>query len=153
MKSTILLPVALLSATCAYGQNRPENRISIAGPNTGILLKITSSMSSTSSKPGDAVTAEVIDPVVLRGAEIDGTISRADHDILNFAFNKLRFGGTTYNIQSKLLSVTSSKGNEGQDDLGQRIRIEGAAGTGLIAYGINTALNEGAELRLVVWEK
>jgi hypothetical protein len=37
--------------------------------------------------------------------------------------------------------------------LGQRVRIEGAAGTGIIAYGVTTALDEGAELRLTIWEK
>jgi len=44
----------------------------------------------------------------------------------------------------------SSKGNAGQDDLGQRIRI---AGGGLIAYGITIAVDEGAEIRFVAWEK
>jgi hypothetical protein len=48
------------------------------------------------------------------------------------------------------VSVTSSKGNEGRDDLDQRIRIEGA---GLIAFGIDSALDEGAEVRISAWKK
>jgi hypothetical protein len=151
MMRSILVLFALACPAPAYCRSTSNDLI--AGPNTGILLKMTSSMSATSSKPGDAVTGEVIDPVALRGAHMDGTISRADHSMLDFTFNRLRFGGKTYVVRSKLMSVTSSNGNEGQDDLGQRIRVEGAAGTGLIAYGTTTALDEGTELRLTIWQE
>jgi hypothetical protein len=51
---------------------------------------------------------------------------------------------------SELTSVVSSTGMMGPDDFDQRIRIEGG---NIIAYGTTTALNEGAEVRFVGWEK
>ena len=125
----------------------------LAGPNTGILAKLMTPLSPASSRPGDKVVARLIDPVALLGAELEGTVDRADHSVLNISFHTLRLGGRIYPIEAKLMSITSSHGNEGQDDLGQRVRIEGAGGTGIIAYGTTTALDEGAELRLTVWEK
>ena len=56
----------------------------------------------------------------------------------------------TWPVQSRIVSVTSSKGNEGRDDLDQRIRIEGV---GIIAFGQTTALDEGAEVRMTLWRK
>jgi hypothetical protein len=115
-----------------------------------MLVKMTTSISTTSSKPGDVVTGEVIDPRQLRGAVVEGTVDRADHAILSFSFNTVRVGGNAYPIQSKLVSITSSKGNEGRDDLDQRVRIEGV---GIIAFGTKTALDEGAEVRVTAWKK
>jgi hypothetical protein len=43
----------------------------------------------------------------------------------------------------------SSKGNAGQDDLGQRFRMDGG---GIIAYGTASAIDEGAEIRFTAWE-
>jgi hypothetical protein len=150
MKSTILIPLALLCASSAVAQEGPEERVSIPESNSSFLVKMTSSMSSRTSKPGDVITGEVIDPRQLREGTVEGTVDRADHDILSFSFQTVRFGGKSYPIQSRLVSVTSSKGNEGQDDLGQRIRIEGA---GIIAFGVDTALDEGAEVRVTAWKR
>lgn len=150
MKPAILVLAALLFSTRAFAQRAADPGAEIADSNSSFLVKMTSSMSTTGSKPGDVVTGEVIDPVPLRGAHVEGTVDRADHDILSFSFHTLAFRGKSYPIQSKLVSITSSKGNEGRDDLDQRIRMEGA---GLIAYGTTTALDEGAEVRVSAWKK
>jgi len=154
MKKKIILVsvVAALGASYAFAQAgpQPDPGTVIATSNSSMLVKMTSSMSTTRSKPGDVVTGEVIDPRELRGAVVEGKIERADHDILNFSFDTVRAEGKTYPIQSRLVSITSSKGNEGRDDLDQRIRIEGA---GIIAYGVNSALDEGAEVRVTAWKK
>jgi hypothetical protein len=89
------------------------------------------------------------DPRELRGARVERTVDRADHDILSFSFHTIWIGDKSYPIQSRLVSVTSSHGNEGRDDLDQRVRIEGA---GIIAYGVSTALDEGAEVRITAWK-
>jgi hypothetical protein len=143
----------LLCSTAGLAQPSPGERVSISGPNTGILAKLSGTIGASSSKPGDLVKGEVVDPVALRGAEIEGRVGRADHDIIEFSFHTLRLGRQSWAIQSKLMSVTSARGTEGQDDLGQRVRIEGAAGAGIIAYGETTRLDDGAELRLTIWEK
>jgi hypothetical protein len=153
MKLKIALSVAAsLCGSYALAQSdpRPEPGSVIATSNSSMLVKMTTSMSTTTSKPGDPIAGEVIDPRELRGARVQGKVERADHDILAFSFDKVIADGKTFPIQSKLVSVTSSKGNEGRDDLDQRIRIEGA---GLIAFGIDSALDEGTEVRISAWKK
>lgn len=150
MKTLILLPLALLGAASALAQEGPSEKIVIADANSSMLVKMTTSMSTTTSKVGDRVAGVLIDPRQLRGAQIEGAVERSDHNILSFAFDTIRIEGKTYPIQSRLVSVTSSKGNEGRDDLDQRIRIEGV---GIIAFGVNSALDEGAEVRITAWKK
>lgn len=152
MQKIVLFLAALLAPTCAWAQPRqvqtPES--AIVDGNSSMLVKITSSMSTTSSKVGDPVTGMLIDPRALRGAYIEGKITRADNSILNFEFHTIRIDGKTFPIQSRIVSVTSSKGNEGRDDLDNRIRIEGV---GSIAFGTASAIDEGAEVRITAWKR
>lgn len=150
MKSIFLVPIALLCATPAFGQEGQNDPSYIAASNSSMLVKMNTSISTTASKVGDPITGEIIDPRQLRGAVVEGTVDRADHAILAFSFHTVRVNGKAYPIQSKLVSITSSKGNEGRDDLDQRVRIEGV---GIIAFGTKTALDEGAEVRVTAWKK
>lgn len=125
-----------------------ESGIDLSGPNANFLVKLTSSIDAESSEPGDPVTGVLIDP--LRGGTVEGTVERADRSFITFSFDTLHYEGESYPIESVVTSVVNSKGTLGQDDLGQRIRI---AGGGVIAYGTTTAIYEGAEIRLVGWEK
>ena len=150
MKKLIPVLAALLCASSAAGQYRAREAYVPAAENSSFLIKMTVSISTTASKVGDPVTGEVIDPVPARGGIVEGTVERADHAILGFAFHTLKVDGKTYPVQSRIVSLTSSAGNEGQDDLGNRVRIEGA---GIIAYGTATAVDEGAEVRLTIWKK
>ncbi len=149
-KAMFVLAVAFCATSAVAQENAKDGAAALANANSSMLVKMTSSMSAATSKVGDPVTGELIDPRELRGARVEGTVDRADHDILSFSFSTIRIGDKSYPIQSKLVSITSSRGNEGQDDLGQRIRIEGA---GIIAYGISTALDEGAEVRITAWKR
>ena len=150
MKAIILTLFVLLYASCAFARGGPGDAPAIAASNSGVLVKMTSGMSSTASKPGDPATGEIIDPVWLRGARLDGKVERADHSILKFSFQTLVVDGKSHPVQTQLTSIVNSKGDEGQDDLGQRIRIEGG---GIIAYGTATTLDEGAEVHLSLWKK
>ncbi|HEU4961557.1 MAG TPA: hypothetical protein VFT56_14270 [Sphingomonas sp.] len=149
MKTIILTLIALLYASCALALGGPGDASPVAASNSGVLVKMTSGMSSTASKPGDVLTGEIIDPVSLRGARLQGTVDRADHSILKFSFQTLSVDGKSYPVQSQLTSIVNSKGDEGKDDLDQRIRIDG----GIIAYGTATALDEGAEVHMSIWKK
>lgn len=154
--------IAVLCAACQSDRNAEEARgnagkaasenagIDLTGPNSNFLVKLTSSMNAEASEPGDPVTGVVIAPVPLRGGRVEGTIDRADRSFLEFSFHTVHFEGKTLPIESEVTSVVSSKGNLGQDDLGQRIRV---AGGEVIAYGTTTAIEEGAEVRFVGWEK
>lgn len=154
---TLPVLVAVLCAACQPEQTGAEgpaaavsreSGIDLSGPNSNFLVKLTSSIDAESSEPGDPVTGVLIDP--LRGSRVEGTVERADRSFITFSFHTLHFEGESYPIESVVTSVVSSKGNLGQDDLGQRIRV---AGGGITAYGTTTALDEGAEIRLVGWER
>jgi hypothetical protein len=150
MKTIILPIIAVLCAVPASAQSGSGSASPIAATNSDALLKMTSGMSTTSSKPGDPVTGEFIDPVSLRGATIKGRIDRADHSILQFSIQSVTIDGKTYPVQSKLISIVNSKGVEGKDDMDQRIRIDGG---GIIAYGTASSLDEGAEVNMSIWKR
>lgn len=135
-----------LGADAAFDNNSP-----VAPRSSFVWVKLTSSMSSTSNKPGDPVTAIVMGPGEgLSGATIEGTVDRAQGSSLSFSFHVLKLGnGKTYPIQSRLISIVNSKGIAGQDDLGQRVDEN----VNITAYGIATALNEGSEVHLSVWKQ
>ena len=150
MKPSILILMILICASSTLAQPRQREKFVPAEANSSFLVKMSSSISTTGSKVGDTISGEVIDPVNARGGKVEGRIERADHPILGFTFHTLRLNGQTWPVQSRIVSVTSSKGNEGRDDLDQRIRIEGV---GIIAFGQTTALDEGAEVRMTLWRK
>jgi hypothetical protein len=151
MKPILFALVALFGSSFTLGADAPQGGIPIAAQDSFVWAKLTSSMSSTSSKPGDPVTAVVMGPAqALEGATMEGTVDRADQCTLAFSFHTLELDGKTYPIQSRIISIVNSKGVEGQDDLGQRIRMGSAD---ITAYGITTALHEGAELHLSVWKR
>jgi hypothetical protein len=160
---TLSILIAVLCAACQPDRDGAEAArsdsgnaaiqragIDLSGPNSNFLVKLTSSMSAESSEPGDPVTGVVIAPVPLRGGTVEGTIDRADRSFLDFTFHTVHFEGKSLPIESEVTSVVSSKGNLGQDDLGQRIRV---AGGEVIAFGTTTAIDEGAEVRFVGWAK
>ena len=150
MRHKILILGTMLAASCAVADARPADDPVVADTNSTMLVKMTTSLSSSSSKPGDVVSGVLIDPSALRGDRVEGTVIRADHAILNFAFDTVHHNGKSYPMQSRLVSITSSKGNEGRDDLDQRLRIEGV---GIITYGVTTAIDEGAEVRITAFRK
>ena len=150
MKPSILILMILICASSTLAQPRQREKFVPAEANSSFLVKMSSSISTTGSKVGDTISGEVIDPVNARAGKVEGRIERADHAILGFTFHTLRLNGQTWPVQSRIVSVTSSKGNEGRDDLDQRIRIEGV---GIIAFGQTTALDEGAEVRMTLWRK
>lgn len=148
MKTLILLCVLSLGLLGRAVGATPAP-IVLTGRNSSFLVKMTSTMSAATSKPGDRITAVIINPVPLRGGRVEGVVDRADHAILHFRFTALQFAGQTVTFDSELVGVVSSKGNAGQDDLGQRVRLDGG---GIIAYGRTTAIEEGAEIRFVAWQ-
>jgi len=149
MKTIILTSIAMLCATPAIAQSGSAAS-PIAASNSDTLIKMTSGMSTTTSKPGDPVTGEIIDPPSFRGATLKGQIDRADHSILQFSIQSITVGGKTYPVHSRLISIVNSKGIEGRDDMDQRIRIDGG---GIIAYGTASSLDEGAEVNMSIWLK
>lgn len=150
MKTIILTAVAILWTASALAQAGAADANPVAATDSHVLIKVTSGMNTTSSKPGDPFTGEIINPVALRGATLNGRIDRADHSIMHFSILSLTVSGKTFPVQSRLISIVNSKGDEGKDDLDQRIRIEGG---GIIAYGTASSLDEGSEINMSLWQK
>lgn len=152
MKTIFIVLGALLLANGAQAQTRrnAETGPILATSNSTMLVKMTTDMGSQTSKVGDVISGVLIDPVYERGDRVEGHILRADHAILNFTFDTLIHDGKRYEMQSRVISITSSHGNDGMDDLDQRLRIEGA---GIITYGTRTEIHEGAEVRITAWKK
>lgn len=138
------------AATDGQGDAGRESGIDLSGPNANFLVKLTSSIDTEANEPGDPVTGVVIGPEPLRGGRVEGNVERADRSFIGFSFHTLHFEGESVPLESEVTSVVSSKGNLGQDDLGQRIRV---AGGEIIAHGTTTAIEEGAEVRFVGWEE
>ncbi len=152
MKTNLLLvAVAVLCVACLSSRDKPRE-IALDGPNCHFWAKLTSSMSTETSKPGDPVTAVVMVHHTMQGGRLKGEVEMAEKPVLRFSFQTLTSEGKTYRIRDYLMSITNSKGWMGRDDLGQRIRVDGDGG-GFIAYGDTTALNEGAEIKFAAWEE
>ncbi len=151
MKPIIFALVAAFWSSCAFGADAPQSSGPVAAQSSFVWAKLTSTMSSTSSKRGDPVAALVMGPGdALLGATLEGTVDKAERATLVFSFHRLKlFNGKTYAVQSRLISIVNSKGIAGQDDLGQRV----GENAGITAYGITTALNEGSEVFLSVWKQ
>lgn len=152
MKSIILPLIALAYAPSAFAADTANAGSAIAPQDSFVQVKLTTSMSVGSSKPGEPVTAVVMGPSpVLLGARVEGTVDLAEKNAIAFSFHTLIPYGQAkaYRIHSRTLAYVNSKGVAGQDELGQRIRIEG---NNIVAYGTTTALNDGAEVRLSIWK-
>jgi hypothetical protein len=150
MKPIIFALVALFWSSSAFAADAPQVSNPIAPKSSFVWVKLTSSMSTTSSKPGDPVTAFVMGPGEgLEGATIEGTVDLAYKCTLTFTFHTLKLNGKAYPIQSRLIAIENSKGIAGQDDLGQRVGVT----VSITAYGLTTALNEGSEVQLSIWQK
>ncbi len=115
MKPIIIALVASFWSSCSFGADAPQGSNPVAAQSSFVWAKLTSSMSTNSSKPGDPVTAFVMGPGEgLEGATIEGTIDRAERCNLAFSFHTLTLNGKTYPIQSRLISIENSKGIAGQ---------------------------------------
>lgn len=126
-------------------------RPALAGDKLGkdktFVVNLTSPISTKDSKPGDTFTAQVIEPAEFQGSVIEGHVRKVEpaqnaespKSHINFAFETLTEGDTTYKIQADLKDVVNSKGLAKVDEEGQVIgqgngakrALFGAGGAGL----------------------
>lgn len=143
MKNGFALGGAILwAASLLWSQSVPRGAT--------FLVKLSESLDTRTSRPGDKVGAVVIAPVCLRGGRLEGAVDEAQGPRLRFSFHLLRFSSRTATLRTQIISVVNSKGEVSRDDLGQTVRVE--AGT-VVAEGPATALHEGAEIRLIGEER
>lgn len=97
--------------------------------NQTFVINLTSPISTKDSKPGDAITAVVLEPAEFQNAVVEGHVRKvepaqnmeAPKSRIAFGFETLTVGDTTYKIQADLQEVVNSKGAAKVDEEGQVI--------------------------------
>jgi outer membrane lipoprotein SlyB len=133
MKVSRMHWVALMSAIVAIVQPAFAGEKPIKNQN--FVVNLTSPISTKDSKAGDTFTAQVLEPAEFQGSVIEGHVRKvepaqngeAPKAHINFAFETLTVGDTTYKIQADLQEVVNSKGIAKVDEEGQVI-AKGNAG-------------------------
>lgn len=113
------------------------------GKNKTFVVNLTSPISTKDSKPGDTFTAVVIEPAEFQGSVVEGHVRKvepaqngeAPKSHINFAFETLTVGDTTYKIQADLKDVVNSKGVAKVDEEGQVIGRGNAGKRALMGMG------------------
>lgn len=126
---------ALLTTSPAFGGEKIKH--------AGLVVNLTSPISTKDSKPGDTFTAVVLQPAEHAGAVIEGHIRKvepaknmeAPKSRILFGFETLTEGGTTYKIQAELQDVANSKGMAKVDEEGQVISKGNAGKRALAGLG------------------
>lgn len=114
--------------------NAQENPVTI--PNdTEIRIKMTSAVSTRTSKAGDTIAGVVVSPDQFKGATVEGEIKEAKssgkinkQSTLNFGFKSLVVGGKALPIEAQVKSMVNSKGKENVDEEGRIIEKKGNTG-------------------------
>ena len=118
--------------------------------NQTFVVNLTSPISTKDSKAGDTFTAQVLEPAEFQGSIVEGHVRKvepaqngeAPKSHINFAFETLTVGDTTYKVQADLQDVVNSKGVAKVDEEGQVIAkgnagkraMAGIGGAGLGAF-------------------
>jgi hypothetical protein len=111
--------------------------------NQTFVVNLTSPISTKDSKPGDTFTARVIQPSDFDGAVVEGHIRKvepaqnmeAPKAHIDFAFETLTVGDTTYKIQADLQDVVNSKGMAKVDEEGQVVSKGNGAKRAMMGLG------------------
>src|SRR5712692_9471558 len=106
-------------------------------------VKLLSPINTQTSRKGDKITAQVLDPAPFKGDILEGRIDEAKSggkingkSVLHFTFQTLNHGGRAIAVQSSVKSVTNSQGKQDVDEEGQIIKKKnnlGKAGVGAAA--------------------
>ena len=113
------------------------------GKNQTFVVNLTSPISTKDSKAGDTFTAVVLEPAQFQGSVVEGHIRKvqpaqngeAPKSSINFAFETLTVGDTTYKIQADLKEVVNSKGVAKVDEEGQPIGKGNAGKRAMMGFG------------------
>jgi len=111
--------------------------------NQTFVVNLTSPISTKDSKPGDTFTARVIQPAEFDGAVVEGHVRKvepaqnmeAPKAHINFAFETVTVGDTTYKIQADLQDVVNSKGVAKVDEEGQVVSKGNGAKRAMMGFG------------------
>jgi hypothetical protein len=110
---------------------------------TEFRAKLLTPLNTQTSKKGDKITAQVLDPQPFTGDILEGTIRESKSgaklkgkSVLNFTFDTLNRVGQAQPVQADVKSMTNSKGQQNVDEEGQIVKKKNnigklAAGTAI----------------------
>lgn len=110
-------------------------------------VKLLSPVSTDTSKAGDKITAQVINPQEFQGDFMEGVVRSSKSagklggkSELSFYFNALHHGDRVFPIQGDIKSVVNSQGKQGVDDEGNVYKKQGNWKKALLGAGIGAGL-------------
>jgi hypothetical protein len=134
----LLILLAIAPGVSLRGQTVPSN--------SQMTVKLLAPLSTKSNKAGDKISAQVIDPAAFKGDIVGGEVKKVKNggkingkSVLNFTFETLYHHGQVIPVDSSVLSVANSRGQENVDEEGQVIKKKNNIGK--VALG--TALGAG----------
>lgn len=136
MKLTTALAILLAGSAAAP---LPAQTIQ---PDSKFQVKLLGPISTQTSKKGDKITAQVINPADFQGDVMEGSVRESKSggkikgkSVLNFAFDSIDHKGQPIPIQSSLESVVNSKGKQNVDEEGRVISKKNNLGKAAVATG------------------
>lgn len=96
--------------------------------NSTMTVKLLAPLSTKTNEAGDKISAQVVDPPGFKGDMVSGEVKKVKNggkihgtSVLNFIFDKLYHQDKTITIESNVLSLINSHGQENVDEEGQVI--------------------------------
>ena len=109
-------------------------------------VKLLSPINTQTSRKGDKITAQVLDPAPFKGDILEGRIDEAKSggkikgkSVLHFTFQTLNHG-RAIPVQSSVKSVTNSQGKQDVDEEGQIIKKKNNLGKAAVGTGVGALI-------------
>ena len=110
-------------------------------------VKLLSPINTQTSRKGDKITAQVLDPAPFKGDILEGRIDEAKSggkikgkSVLHFTFQSLNHAGRAIAVQSSVKSVTNSQGKQDVDEEGQIIKKKNNLGKAAVGTGVGALI-------------
>lgn len=116
-------------------------------PESDFRVKLLGPLSTKTSQQDDQITAQVISPQRFNGDIMEGRVTEVKSSgkmkgkaVLNFTFETLHHNGRNIAVQSSVLSVTNSKGQQDVDEEGRIVKRTNNVGKAALGTGIGAII-------------
>jgi hypothetical protein len=116
-------------------------------PDTDFRVKLLGPLSTKTSQVDDQITAQVISPQRFSGDIMEGRVTEVKssgkmkgQSVLNFTFETVHHGGRNIAVQSSVLSVTNSKGQQDVDEEGRIVKKTNNIGKAALGTGLGALI-------------
>lgn len=116
-------------------------------PESDFRVKLLGPLSTKTSQKDDQITAQVISPQRFSGDIMEGKVTEVKssgkmkgQSVLNFTFETVHHGGRNISVQSTVLSVTNSKGQQDVDEEGRIVKKTNNIGKAALGTGLGALI-------------